>query len=389
MSQNLYKLPKGWEWKALNDIVEKTSNLSPVSEPEKEWTYIDISSIDRMTHKIIDPKIILGRTAPSRAKKQIQKNDILFATTRPNLKNVAILEGNIGNQVASTGFCILRTKEELNHKYLFYFSITKYLQNQIAPFISGASYPAITDTNLKKIQIPVPPLAEQERIVEKLDALFSRIDTATAHLNQTLQHAKALFASALNEEFSALIGKSQVKPFGDVIDNYDGKRIPIKASERKTTNGDYPYYGATGIIDYVDGFIFDGERLLISEDGANLVARKYPIAFIATGKYWVNNHAHIVDAKPELTTNHYLETYFAWVNLDPYITGAAQPKLSQKKLNTIPIPLPPLEEQKRIVAHLDGLSERVQTLEKTTCERIDHLSALKASLLDDAFRGKL
>lgn len=173
--------------------------------------------------------------------------------------------------------------------------------------------------------------------------------------------------------------------FGEVVANHDGKRIPIKASERKTSSGTYPYYGATGIIDYVDDFIFDGSRLLISEDGANLVARKYPIAFIATGKYWVNNHAHVVDAVAEKTSNHFLEVFFAWTDLSGYITGAAQPKLSQKKLNSIPVPLPPLNEQKRIVAKLDAIFTRIDAAITHLQETLKLSKALYASALDEVF----
>ena len=116
--------------------------------------------------------------------------------------------------------------------------------------------------------------------------------------------------------------------------------------------GDIPYYGASGIVDYVKDYIFDGDYLLVSEDGANLLARSTPIAFSITGKTWVNNHAHVLRFK-EYATRRYVEMYLNSIDLSFYITGAAQPKLNQKNLNRIEIPLPPLEEQKRIVTLLD------------------------------------
>jgi type I restriction enzyme S subunit len=173
--------------------------------------------------------------------------------------------------------------------------------------------------------------------------------------------------------------------FKKVVINLDGQRIPIKSDERKSTHGTYPYYGATGIIDYVDEYIFDGENLLISEDGANLVARKYPIAFIATGKYWVNNHAHVVCAKPEVTTNSYLKWFFAWFDLSSYITGAAQPKLSQGKLNSIQIPLPPLAEQTRIVEKLDAVLSRIDTAIDELQQSLTLVDAMFKSGLDGVF----
>ena len=116
--------------------------------------------------------------------------------------------------------------------------------------------------------------------------------------------------------------------------------------------GDIPYYGASGIVDYVKDYIFDGDYLFVSEDGANLLARSTPIAFSITGKTWVNNHAHVLRFK-EYATRRYVEMYLNSIDLSFYITGAAQPKLNQKNLNRIEIPLPSLEEQKRIVALLD------------------------------------
>jgi type I restriction enzyme, S subunit len=151
-----------------------------------------------------------------------------------------------------------------------------------------------------------------------------------------------------------------------------------------------PYYGASGIIDYVDDFIFDGENLLISEDGANLVVRKYPIAFLATGKYWVNNHAHVVCAKPQITSNKFLAWYFAFKDISDFITGAAQPKLSQKKLNVIPFAIPSsLETQKKILTSLENLKDGQDSLQKAQTLKLQSLLSLKSSLLDQAFRGEL
>jgi type I restriction enzyme, S subunit len=136
----------------------------------------------------------------------------------------------------------------------------------------------------------------------------------------------------------------------EISTNLDSRRVPITKSVR--IGGTYPYYGASGIVDYVDDYIFDEETLLISEDGANLLARTTPIAFPATGKYWVNNHAHVLKFENQ-TVQRFVELFLASIALDDYVTGAAQPKLNQAALNSIPIPFPPLPEQQRIVAILD------------------------------------
>lgn len=127
-------------------------------------------------------------------------------------------------------------------------------------------------------------------------------------------------------------------------------RKPVNGTNRIA--GEYPYYGASGIVDYIDSYIFDGDYLLVSEDGANLLVRNTPIAFSISGKNWVNNHAHVLQF-PDYTTRRYVEFYLNSTDLSSFITGGAQPKLNQKNLNKIKIPMPPMEERIRIVTILD------------------------------------
>ena len=166
-------------------------------------------------------------------------------------------------------------------------------------------------------------------------------------------------------------------------DNLDYMRKPITSSKRKA--GIYPYYGASGIVDYVEGFIFDGEYLLVSEDGANLLMRTYPIAFPISGKVWVNNHAHVLRFK-SIVTQKYVEYCFSGMKLDEYITGAAQPKLTQKALNSIIINLPStLDEQQSIVATLDSLKSKVDRLKANYDKISQECDALKQSILRQVF----
>ena len=127
---------------------------------------------------------------------------------------------------------------------------------------------------------------------------------------------------------------------------------------------------------------------MVSEDGANLLARTYPIAFVAEGKFWVNNHAHILKFENEETMR-MVEYYFMQLDLSDYVTGMAQPKFNQASLNKLEIPFPPLEEQKRIVAHLDSLSEKVHQLEEIYTKQLTDCDELKQSLLQKAFEGEL
>lgn len=128
----------------------------------------------------------------------------------------------------------------------------------------------------------------------------------------------------------------------DICDNMDKNRRAVTSSNRKA--GTYPYYGASGIVDYVDSYIFDGDYLLISEDGANLITRNAHIAFSIDGKNWVNNHAHVLKFN-DIVTQKYVEHYINMIDVSKYISGGAQPKLNQDNLNKILIPIPSDKEE--------------------------------------------
>jgi restriction modification system DNA specificity domain protein len=153
----------------------------------------------------------------------------------------------------------------------------------------------------------------------------------------------------LSEEELGKVG-FEWKTLDQISENLDSKRKPITSGLR--TSGKIPYYGASGIVDYVEDYIFDGDFLLISEDGANLLARNTPIAFSASGKIWVNNHAHILKFET-YEERRFIEFYLNKIDLTPYISGAAQPKLNKKNLNSIKFPIPSIPEQQRIVSILD------------------------------------
>jgi type I restriction enzyme, S subunit len=168
--------------------------------------------------------------------------------------------------------------------------------------------------------------------------------------------------------------------FGDASINRDGERIPVSSSERDNRDKTYDYYGASGVIDKIDGYLFDKTLLLIGEDGANLINRSTPIAFLAHGKYWVNNHAHVIDTThPELMT--YLALFINAISLEPFVTGTAQPKMNQAKLNSIVIALPPLAEQSRIVTRVQELMQLCDALEaKVTLEAQQNETLLRTLL---------
>lgn len=218
---------------------------------------------------------------------------------------------------------------------------------------TGSTMVHISKASIEKRLVPLPcpdnpekSLAIQAEIVRVLD----KFTALTAELTAELNMRKKQYNYYRDQLLSFDEDEVEWKMLGDLGENLDSKRKPITSGLREA--GSIPYYGASGIVDYVKDYIFDGDFLLISEDGANLLARNTPIAFSISGKSWVNNHAHVIkfDSYAE---RRYVEYYLNSIDLAPYISGAAQPKLNKKNLESIRIPNPSPEDKERIVSILD------------------------------------
>jgi type I restriction enzyme, S subunit len=377
----------GWEIKRLGDICGFQNGFAFKSNLFKANGY-PILRISNIQDEVIETRRVVY-FQPEDYKEnfdryRVFKGDLLIAMS-------GATTGKIGfNTTEQLYFLNQRVgkfepKGCLLKKYLFYFLSTRVADNlRIA---AGAAQPNLSTEQIKDFEIPIPPLPEQQRIVALLDEAFAAIATAKANAEKNLKNARALFDSYLNAIFSQR-GEGWVERTVDELSlNLDSKRIPITKSDRKS--GEYPYYGASGIVDYVDDYIFDGDTLLVSEDGANLLARSTPIAFSVSGKYWVNNHAHILKFE-DMATQRFVEYYFGSIRIDEYITGAAQPKLNQKALNSIPIFIPKsVEEQANIVDGIEMLSTETKHLESIYQKKITALDELKKSILHQAFTGEL
>ena len=274
-------------------------------------------------------------------------------------------------------------EKRINKRFLYYWF--DWDTNQIkSDHGAGSTMIHVTKSSMEKRKLRLPPLPEQKRIVAILDKAFEGIDTAIANTEKNLANARELFESYLKSVF--LENNWETKSLNEISVNLDKKRVPITKGKR--VSGNIPYYGASGIVDYVKDYIFDGNYLLVSEDGANLIARTYPIAFSVSGKSWVNNHAHILEFK-DSASQKFIEFYLNSIPLEPYISGMAQPKLNQKKLNEIPIPYPDKATRENIVKKAGVLKDQSRSLENVYQQKLTALSELKQSLLNKAFSGEL
>lgn len=376
----------GWQLITVGDACEIVNGGTPKTNIAEYWGG---------RHSWITPAEMGKRASPYAAETARKLTDLGLADCSarllPPLSVILSSRAPIGHLVINTepmatnqGCKGLVPRKALDHKFLFYYltSIVDHL-NDLG---TGTTFKELSGGKLKEVRLPLPPIAEQKRIVAILDEAFDGIDIATANAAKNLANARELFDSYLNSVFAQKDGEWSKKKLGDICENLDSRRVPITKSER--LKGDIPYYGASGIVDYVSGYLFDEDVLLISEDGANLLARTYPIAFSVRGKSWVNNHAHVVRfSRPE--TQNIVELYLNSISLTPYVSGMAQPKLNQKSLNSIPVPVPPVAEQVRIVETAEALQASVERLEKIYREKLDALAELKQAVLHKAFAGEL
>ena len=235
----------------------------------------------------------------------------------------------------------------VNNRYLYHF--LKMKQSYLMDFQHGAGIPALKSDKITKMPLPLPPLKIQEEIVQILDKFTEYVTELTAELTDR-QKQYSFYRDKLLS-FEDEVYQVEWKTMGEVAENLDYLRKPVTKGSR--SSGIYPYYGASGIVDFVDDYIFDGEFLLVSEDGANLIARKTPIAFPINGRTWVNNHAHVLKFESQIDQK-FVSYYLNHIDLSPYISGAAQPKLNKQNLNSIMLPYPNEQIRKRIVQVLDN-----------------------------------
>ena len=256
------------------------------------------------------------------------------------------------------------------------------------------------------IRFAIPSLPEQFSIVAFLDRETVKIDALVVEQERLIELLKekrqAIISHAVTKGLNPdvpmkdsgieWLGKVpehwQVGPVKRFFSVLDGRRIPLSAEERGSRNGEYPYYGASGIIDFVDDWIFDEDLILVSEDGANLINRSTPISFVARGKYWVNNHAHILKPIDDALT--YWSERIEAVDLFPFVTGSAQPKLTIDALANILIAVPPCsEERKAIEIYILEAAVRAEALITEAQRAIDVLKERRAALISAAVTGRI
>ena len=356
--------PDGVEWRTIESLTKSIcSGLNPrrnfsLNVKGADCNYLTVKEMT--SGKIVfsdkTDKITKEAVGIIQNRSRLEFGDILLSGIG-TIGRVAIVDIPVGDWNCSESVLLLKADQTLIlPKYLKYILEGNEVQVYFNNHATGSTLKGIRQKDLRSLEIPLPPLPVQEAIVNILD----RFTVYAAELQAELQARQQQY-NYYRDTLLSFEGRDDVqwKKLGEVCDNLDRKRKPITASNRIA--GAIPYYGASGIVDYVKDYIFDGDFLLVSEDGANLLTRTYPIAFSIHGKTWVNNHAHILQFE-ERATRKYVEYYLNSIDLSLWISAGAQPKLTQDNLNKIPIPVPVLSEQQRIVDILDRFDTLVNDL---------------------------
>ena len=303
--------------------------------------------------------------------------------------------------------CCTPKSEEVSQYYYCY--LLRYLaRNGFILSLAKGIRERSTDfrfNDFKELYLPVPTRKEQDAIVTYLDSSTSKIDEAIAQQQKMIdllnERKQIIINNAVTKGLDPNVKMKpsgidwigdipehwQLKPYRYLFYNLDYLRKPISADQRSRNNPQYDYYGASGVIDKIDYYNVEDKVLLIGEDGANLLLRNLPLIYKANGRFWVNNHAHIL--KPIRDDYDYMAYVMEAADYTLYITGSAQPKLSQSNLNSVKLPIPPINEQKDIVDSLSKNTIGIDTALESAKKQITLLQERKQIIINDVVTGKV
>lgn len=393
----------GWEVKALGEVIEKVETVDPTKSPDLKFDYVDVSSVSNETFQIEQTTQTLGANAPSRARRKIRTEDVIFATVRPTLQRIAFVPHDLDQQICSTGYMVLRAKASALPKYLYYFLFSDSFSEAMEVLQKGASYPAVTDGEVRDQLIPLPPLDEQKRIVAVLDVAFDGLSCARAHTEANLTNARELFRSGLDFAFSAYRTSEFRTSIASVGTVFDGPHATPKTVDA----------GALflGISSLVDGRLDLGEtRHVTDEDYAKWTRRVTPKPGDIVFSYETRlGQAAIIPENlqcclgrrmglvrlerskviPEFFLFQYLAPAYQSYLRSKTVEGATVDRISLKLFPEFEMFVPPIQTQKAVVEFIRAFVSKCEEITAAQTTKLADLDALRQSLLQKAFAGEL
>ena len=296
------------------------------------------------------------------------------------------ISGVTENLVVSTGFAVL-TPTAVDPRYFSWWVLSDPFIEEVVARSVGVSYPAINASDLGDLRVRVPSLAEQRAIADYLDTETGRIDALITKKRRMIALLHQRWRSMVEYRMQSLTNVYGTIALKRLVACLDRRRVPLSAEERSSRSGSYPYYGASGVIDSVDSFLFDETLVLLGEDGAQLADPNYEISFVVRGKVWVNNHAHVL--RPVSVEPYFLAMHLTTLDRGAFISGATREKITQADMNEIPVP--------NVAMSLQSDVARELSLERTRCEgaisamsrQVHLLAERRQSLITTAVLGEL
>lgn len=319
--------------------------------------------------------------------------DTIMARITPCLENgkTAFVDCLRENEIAfgSTEFIVLRAKPGVSDpQFVYYLATSPEFRNvAIKSMVGSSGRQRVQQPVLENLELTVPKLPEQEKIGRFLAELDDKIALNERVNDNLLRQAQALYKNRFIDlkPFNGEMPPDwQLGTVSEIIELHDSKRIPLSSRERANLTKIYPYYGATSVMDYVDRYLFDGIYLLLGEDGTVVDDKGFPILQYVEGKFWVNNHAHIITGKNGFTVET-LYLLFSLTNVQSIVTGAVQPKISQANLNNVSVVIPSKAELGTFNSIVQPIFSQIRNLRAES----DRLTATRDILLPRLMSGEI
>ncbi|WP_419833562.1 restriction endonuclease subunit S [Endozoicomonas atrinae] len=331
--------------------------------------------------------------------------DVLL-TKDGTIGRAALVKEEYPSFVILSSLGLLTPTRKLLNTYLYYYLISGINIDQMNSLIHGSALRRMTISKIDELVLILPSVGEQKKIANFLDHETAKIDTLIEEQQSLIRLLKekrqAVISHAVTKGLNpdAPMKDSGVEWLGEVPEHWkvcslkfqfesqDYRRIPLSSEDRGNRSGEYRYYGASGVIDYIDDYIFDEPNVLVGEDGANLLARSTPLAFPAYGQYWVNNHAHIL--KPDDGLADYWAEVIERIDITPLVSGSAQPKLTAEALGNIIIAFPEsVDERIQIDEYIKSQKAKYDQLRVESEQQVKLLQERRTALISAAVTGKI
>jgi type I restriction enzyme, S subunit len=309
----------------------------------KDYTFAKLDDLDE-----INPKGIV------REKDLLQEGDILFVRSNGNRELIgrSVFVAGLKERISHSAFTIRGrfVSQKAHPRFYAYLFRTPFIRQTFSSYGGGTNISNLNQQILNALQVPLPPLETQRNIASIISAYDDLIENNTRRIKTLEEMARMIYrewfvnfrfpghekVNMVDSPLGMIPEGWEVKTFEDVALNFDRLRKPLSSMQRESRKGPYPYYGAAKVFDYIDDYIFDGEYLLVAEDGSVITPDRKPVLQMTSGKFWANNHTHIIRGKQPVSTE-FLYLRLSELDISGYVTGAAQPKITQANMNRIPV----------------------------------------------------